>query len=45
MQAYGISGDTVDRAVAVLKDAGIVRTVVGLGIFVIPPGERESPSR
>lgn len=39
-QGQGISGGTVDKAVAILRDEGLVRTAWGLGIFVIPPAER-----
>lgn len=39
-QQFGIAGQTVDKAVAVLKAEGLVRTVVGMGIFVVPPEER-----
>jgi DNA-binding GntR family transcriptional regulator len=31
---YGVSGETVNKAVGILRDAGLVRTVPGLGIFV-----------
>lgn len=39
-EEYGIAGQTVDKAVAMLKDEGLVRTVPGLGIFVVPAEER-----
>lgn len=35
-QAYGIAGQTVDKAIQILKDEGMVHTVPGLGIFVRP---------
>lgn len=37
-QTYGISGQTVDKAVQLLRDEGLVRTVPGLGIFVTGRG-------
>lgn len=37
MQTYGIAGSTVDKAVQFLKDAGLVRTVMGMGVYVVPP--------
>jgi DNA-binding GntR family transcriptional regulator len=33
MQTYGIAGSTVDKAVQFLKDAGLVRTVMGMGVY------------
>jgi len=33
-EQYGVSGQTVDKAVAILKGEGLVHTVPGLGIFV-----------
>lgn len=39
-ERYGVSGTTTDRAVQVLKDAGLVVTVPGLGLFVLPPEKR-----
>jgi DNA-binding GntR family transcriptional regulator len=39
-EQYGISGQTVDQAVALPREEGLVRTVPGLGIFVVPPEER-----
>lgn len=39
-QEFGVAAQTVDKAVALLKDEGLVRTVMGLGIFVVPPDER-----
>ena len=38
---YGVSYDTVRRATAVLRDRGLILTIVGRGTFVAP--ERERP--
>lgn len=40
MQAYGIAGGTVDKAMDVLRDERLVKTVIGRGIYVTAPGER-----
>jgi GntR family transcriptional regulator len=37
--AYGVSRETAGRAVAALRDAGLVVTVRGRGTFVVPRGE------
>lgn len=43
-QEHGVSGQTVDKAVAILKDAGMIRTVTGLGLFVTDPSKwRKQP--
>jgi DNA-binding GntR family transcriptional regulator len=42
MQHYGLSRNTVRRAIAVLTDEGLVRTRPGWGTFVVPPGERHA---
>ena len=42
-QEHGIAGGTVDRAVDLLKAEGLVRTVPGRGIYVVPPDERPKP--
>jgi GntR family transcriptional regulator len=36
MQQYGVAGGTVDKAVGILRDEGLVRTVTGRGIYVVP---------
>ena len=33
-ETYGVAGSTCDRAIDVLKEAGMVITVPGLGLFV-----------
>ena len=40
MQEFGIAGGTVDRAIDILRGEGLVRTVTGRGIYVVPPSER-----
>ena len=40
MQEYGIAGGTIDKAIDILRAEGLVRTVPGRGIYVIPPSER-----
>lgn len=39
-QTYGVSQGTVERALAALKAEGLVVTVLGRGVFVLPPDER-----
>lgn len=34
-EEYGVAGATVDKAVQLLKDEGLVRTVIGMGIYVV----------
>lgn len=34
MQEYGVAGGTVDKAIGILKAEGLVRTVIGRGIYV-----------
>ncbi len=34
MQAYGVAGGTVDKAIGILRSEGLVRTVIGRGIYV-----------
>lgn len=36
-QEHGVSVNSVKRAVELLKDEGLVRTVIGRGIFVVRP--------
>ena len=40
VQEYGVARGTADRAVAVLRSEGLVRTVPGKGVFVVPEAER-----
>lgn len=39
-QTYGVSQGTVERALAELKQEGLVVTVTGKGVYVLPPDER-----
>jgi GntR family transcriptional regulator len=34
MQQYEVAGGTVDKAIGILRDEGLVRTVTGRGIYV-----------
>lgn len=38
-QATGLAGGTIDKAIDLLRVAGMVRTVIGLGIFVTDPAQ------
>jgi DNA-binding GntR family transcriptional regulator len=33
-QEYGVAGGTIDKAMAILREEGLVRTVTGRGIYV-----------
>ena len=33
-QEYGVAGGTIDKAMAILRDEGLIRTVIGRGIYV-----------
>jgi GntR family transcriptional regulator len=35
-QQYGVARGTVEKAVQVLRDEGLVRTVIGRGVYVVP---------
>lgn len=39
-QEYGIARGSVEKALQILKDEGLVRTTIGRGIFVVAPDER-----
>ena len=34
MQTYGVAQGTAERAVGILKDEGLVKTVIGKGVYV-----------
>jgi GntR family transcriptional regulator len=36
VQTYGVADGTVQKAIQVLRDEGLVRTVIGRGVFVTP---------
>ncbi len=36
MQTYGVAQGTAERAIRILKDEGLVRTVIGKGVYVKP---------
>lgn len=36
VETYGISGSTVDKAVRLLKDEGVLVTVLGKGLYAAP---------
>ena len=36
MQEYQVAGGTIDKAIAILRGEGLVRTVIGRGIYVTP---------
>lgn len=40
MQRYQVAGGTIDRAIDLLREEGLVKTVLGRGVFVTPPEER-----
>lgn len=40
-QEYGVSHITADKALGVLKDEHLIRSVRGKGAYVIPEAERE----
>jgi len=35
-QEYGIARGSAEKAVQVLRDEGLVRTVIGRGVYVVP---------
>jgi GntR family transcriptional regulator len=39
-QHYGVSQNTVERALALLKDDGLIETSMGRGLFVTQPEDR-----
>jgi GntR family transcriptional regulator len=43
-QQHGIAVGTVMRAFEVLRGEGLIRTVPGRGMWVVPPGERKPPA-
>lgn len=41
-QEFGVARGTARKAVALLRDEGLVRTVMGRGTYVLPPAQRHS---
>ncbi|MDX6332792.1 MAG: hypothetical protein QOG05_132 [Streptosporangiaceae bacterium] len=39
-QEYGVAQGTAERALALLRDQGMIRSVMGRGAFVVPEDER-----
>ena len=37
---YGVAYDTIRRATALLRDRGLIITIVGRGTYVTPEGQR-----
>jgi DNA-binding GntR family transcriptional regulator len=44
-QELGVAGSTVDKAMTILKEEGLIRAAKGLGLFVVPQDERPKPKR
>ena len=42
-EEHGVAGSTVDKAMAILKEEGLIRPAKGLGLFVVPEDERPMP--
>lgn len=40
MQEFGIAQGTAERALALLRDEGLIRSVMGRGHFVVPADQR-----
>jgi DNA-binding GntR family transcriptional regulator len=40
MQQYGVAQGTAERALAVLREEGVIRSRLGRGHFVVPAAER-----
>jgi DNA-binding GntR family transcriptional regulator len=39
-QRYEVAQGTAERALGILRDAGLIRSAMGRGHFVVPPAER-----
>jgi GntR family transcriptional regulator len=39
-QRFGVAGNTIDKAIQLLKDEGLVHTIKGMGIYVTRPQDR-----
>ena len=42
-QEYGVAQGTAERALAVLREEGLIRSRMGRGHFVVPKDERPKP--
>ena len=42
-QEFGIAQGTAERALALLRDEGLIRSAMGRGHFVVPEDERPRP--
>ncbi len=42
-QEYGVSQNTVERALDLLRGAGLIETSLGRGLYVTEPGDRPPP--
>jgi GntR family transcriptional regulator len=40
-QQYEVAKGTAERALAILRDEGLIRSVIGRGHFVVPAAERK----
>ena len=40
MQAYGVAQGTAERAVRILREEGLVHTVIGKGVYVVESAKR-----
>jgi DNA-binding GntR family transcriptional regulator len=40
VQTYGVAPGTVERALTILKAEGLLKTVMGRGLYVVPEDER-----
>jgi GntR family transcriptional regulator len=39
-QEYEVAQGTAERALGILRDAGLIRSAIGRGHFVVPPADR-----
>ena len=39
-QQYGVSAGTIDKAMNLLRAEGLIKTVLGLGLYVVARGDR-----
>jgi DNA-binding GntR family transcriptional regulator len=41
VQRYGVSTRTIDQAMSILKEEGLIETEIGKGLYVVPPDRRK----